>query len=87
MQSVTVRGPLGEPPILDRRYSEHFGFTEPEVRALMSCYRVESRFSTMKQWYDGYRFGELQVYNPWSVIKFLYDLDADINAPLYAVLS
>ena len=80
MQSVTVRGPLGEPPILDRRYSEHFGFTEPEVRALMSCYGVESRFSTMKQWYDGYRFGELQVYNPWSVIKFLYDLDADINA-------
>ena len=66
--------------ILDRRYSEHFGFTEPEVRALMSCYGVESRFSTMKQWYDGYRFGELQVYNPWSVIKFLYDLDADINA-------
>lgn len=66
--------------ILDRRYSEHFGFTEPEVRALMSCYGVESCFSTMKQWYDGYRFGELQVYNPWSVIKFLYDLDADINA-------
>ncbi len=66
--------------ILDRRYSEHFGFTEPEVRALMSCYGVESRFSTMKQWYDGYRFGELQVYNPWSVIKFLYDLDADTNA-------
>lgn len=41
--------------ILDRRYSEHFGFTEPEVRALMSCYGVESCFSTMKQWYDGYR--------------------------------
>lgn len=66
--------------ILDKKYSEHFGFTEEEVLSLMTYYGVESRFATMKKWYDGYRFGNTQVYNPWSVIKFLYDLQADIDA-------
>ena len=66
--------------ILDQRYSEHFGFTEAEVRQMMSYYEVESRFPTMKEWYDGYAFGSTEVYNPWSVINFLYDLYADVNA-------
>lgn len=66
--------------ILDKKYSEHFGFTEEEVLETMSYYGVENRFGTMKEWYDGYRFGNTQVYNPWSVIKFLYDLQADIDA-------
>lgn len=66
--------------ILDKKYSEHFGFTEEEVLSLMTYHGVESRFATMKKWYDGYRFGDTQVYNPWSVIKFLYDLQADIDA-------
>ena len=66
--------------VLDRKYSEHFGFTEQEVIQMMSYYEVESRFSTMKEWYDGYLFGDTDVYNPWSVIKFLYDLYTDVNA-------
>jgi len=66
--------------ILDQRYSEHFGFTETEVMRLMAYYGVESRFHTMKEWYDGYQFGNTEVYNPWSVINFLYDLSADLNA-------
>ncbi len=66
--------------VLDKKYSEHFGFTEQEVIQLMSYYGVESRFSAMKEWYDGYLFGDTEVYNPWSVIKFLYDLYADVNA-------
>lgn len=66
--------------ILDKKYSEHFGFTEEEVLETMTYYGVENRFGTMKEWYDGYRFGNTQVYNPWSVIKFLYDLQADIDA-------
>lgn len=66
--------------ILDKRYSEHFGFTESEVVQMMRYYGVESRFPTMKEWYDGYVFGDTEVYNPWSVIKFLYDLYADVNA-------
>lgn len=66
--------------ILDKRYSEHFGFTESEVLKMMEDYQVESRFSTMKEWYNGYTFGNTKVYNPWSVIKYLYDLAADIHA-------
>lgn len=66
--------------ILDRKYSEHFGFTEQEVRRMMSYYEVENRFQTMKEWYDGYLFGDTEVYNPWSVIKYLYDLYSDVGA-------
>lgn len=66
--------------VLDKRYSEHFGFTEPEVRQAMDYYEREGRFPDMKEWYDGYLFGDTEVYNPWSVIKFLYDLDADGDA-------
>ncbi len=66
--------------VLDKKYSEHFGFTEPEVRQMMAYYKVESRFSTMKEWYDGYMFGDTAVYNPWSVIYFLSDLYTDIDA-------
>ena len=66
--------------ILNKKYSEHFGFTETEVLQLMTYYGVESRFDTMRKWYDGYMFGDTEVYNPWSVIKFLYDLQGDRNA-------
>lgn len=66
--------------ILDKQYSEHFGFTEQEVRQAMISYGMENRFEDMKEWYDGYSFGNREVYNPWSVIKFLYDLVADQNA-------
>lgn len=66
--------------VLDKKYSEHFGFTEQEVIQMMSYYQVESRFSTMKEWYDGYLFGDTEVYNPWSVNKFLYDLYSDAGA-------
>jgi hypothetical protein len=66
--------------VLDKKYSEHFGFTESEVLQSMAYYGAENRFPTMKEWYDGYTFGDTQVYNPWSVIKFLYDLYSDVDA-------
>lgn len=66
--------------VLDKKYSEHFGFTEAEVLQMMEAYGVEGRFSTMKEWYDGYMFGGTEVYNPWSVVKFLYDLYSDVQA-------
>lgn len=66
--------------VLDKHYSEHFGFTEAEVLQMMAYYERESRFSDMKRWYDGYSFGDTDIYNPWSVIKFMYDLWADENA-------
>lgn len=56
------------------------GFTESEVLQIMEYYKAESRFPTMKEWYASYMFGDTEVYNPWSVIKFLYDLYSDINA-------
>ena len=76
----TVLNHLNIISILDKKYSEHFGFIETEVIQMMSYYGVESRFSMMKEWYDGYLFGNTEVYNPWSVIKFLYDLYSDVNA-------
>lgn len=66
--------------VLDKKYSEHFGFTEAEVMQAMIYYGVESRFPVMREWYDGYTFGSADVYNPWSTVKFLYDLYSDINA-------
>lgn len=64
--------------ILDQQYSEHFGFTESEVLQMMQYYGTESRFSTMKEWYNGYTFGDTQVYNPWSVINYMSDLNAKL---------
>ena len=66
--------------ILDKRYGEYFGFTEEEVRKMMEYYGCEVRFPDMQKWYDGYRFGRTEVYNPWSVIKFQSDLRADPDA-------
>ena len=66
--------------VLDKNYSEYFGFTEQEVLKMMEYYGAESRFTTMKEWYDGYTFGNTEVYNPWSVLKFLYDLQSDVQA-------
>ena len=66
--------------VLDQRYSEHFGFTESQVLRMMEYYGVESRFPTMKEWYDGYTFGDTEVYNPWSVINYLFDLYAKVDA-------
>ncbi len=71
---------LGIVSVLDKKYSEHFGFTEPEVLQMMEYYGVGSRFPTMKEWYDGYVFGNTEVYNPWSAINFTSDLWADGNA-------
>ncbi len=66
--------------VLDERYSEHFGFTEAEVREMMTYYEVENCFPAMKEWYDGYTFGATEVYNPWSVINYMYDLSANSKA-------
>lgn len=66
--------------ILDQQYCEHFGFTESEVLQMMQYYGVESRFSTMREWYNGYTFGDTRVYNPWSVINYMCDLYAKLAA-------
>ena len=65
--------------ILNQQYSEHFGFTESEVLQMMQYYGVESRFSTMKEWYNGYIFGDTRIYNPWSVINYMSDLNTKLT--------
>ncbi|MRY42799.1 AAA family ATPase, partial [Parabacteroides distasonis] len=65
--------------ILNDRYAEYFGFSDDEVKELTKYYKLEEKYSLIKDWYNGYIFGQTNVYNPWSVIKFIYDLLANIN--------
>lgn len=55
--------------ITDTRFDEHFGFTDEEVECLLAFYHVENRFAETKEWYDGYHFGNVDVYCPWDVIN------------------
>ena len=57
--------------ITDTRFDEQFGFTDTEVRTLLSDYQMEDRFAEVKEWYDGYHFGNADVYCPWDVINFV----------------
>ncbi|MDF2885020.1 MAG: family ATPase [Clostridiaceae bacterium] len=65
--------------ILNDRYAEYFGFSDDEVKELTKYYKLEEKYSLIKDWYNGYIFGQTNVYNPWSVIKFIYDLLGNIN--------
>ena len=60
--------------ILNENYSEYFGFVEEEVKGILKQYNLEELFDKIKEWYDGYMFGETHVYNPWSLIKYIFDL-------------
>lgn len=57
--------------ILDEDYSKYFGFTEKEVAKLTKDYACEEQLVSIKKWYNGYQFGELEIYNPWSILNFL----------------
>ena len=57
--------------ITDTRFDEQFGFTDMEVRTLLSDYQMEDRFAEVKEWYDGYHFGNADVYCPWDVVNFV----------------
>ena len=65
--------------ILDDRYAEHFGFTDEEVIKICQEYNMNQKYETIKQWFNGYIFGETNVYNPWSVMQYVDDLKANIN--------
>ena len=56
--------------ILDEKYSEYFGFTEDEVRNMASYYGKTDAMDELRSWYDGYRFGKIGIYNPWSVTNY-----------------
>ena len=56
--------------ILDERYSEYFGFTSDEVREMAEYYSASDKYQELCDWYDGYRFGNTEIFNPWSVIGY-----------------
>lgn len=74
LNNVKVNSILGE------RYSEYFGFTSEEVRQMAEYYEVPEKFQEICDWYDGYRFGNAEIFNPWSVIGYF---DADCEAEAY----
>lgn len=59
--------------ILDDNYSEYFGFTAEEVKEILRYYGREDKFQEICDWYDGYRFGDTEIFNPWSVINYVTD--------------
>lgn len=66
--------------ITDSRYDEQFGFTDAEVKQLLADYGLSSHESEMKEWYDGYHFGNVDVYCPWDVINHVDRLVSDPDA-------
>ncbi len=63
--------------IADAQFDEFFGFTNHEVETILRDYGLQAHHAEVKEWYDGYRFGEQDVYCPWDVINYCYDLLAD----------
>ena len=59
--------------VMDERFGSYFGFTETEVRWMAAYYGAEEKFMEVRKWYDGYRFGNTEIYNPWSVINYFAD--------------
>lgn len=57
--------------VMDEEYDSFFGFTESEVKAMLSYYGVSDKEEELKDWYDGYLFGSEEIYNPWSVINYI----------------
>ncbi len=56
--------------VLDQKYSSYFGFTSEEVKEMLSYYGVSEKYDEICRWYDGYRFGTTEIFNPWSVINY-----------------
>ena len=66
--------------VLDVQYDECFGFTDTEVKDMLDYYDLSEHYAEVKEWYDGYRFGNAEVYCPWDVIRYCKSLCADPKA-------
>jgi hypothetical protein len=62
-------------------FGEYFGFTDQEVKDLLAYYELSDHYESIKAWYDGYRFGNAEIYCPWDVINYCFELRADREAP------
>lgn len=68
--------------VKDVRYKEYFGFTDTEVRQMLEYYGFTDQYNAVKEWYDGYLFGNLEIYCPWDVINYCSDLrDKSVTEP------
>ena len=65
--------------IIDPQFDEEFGFTQDEVRELLETFHLESHIQEVKEWYDGYRFGNTEVYCPWDVLSHVQRLLSNPN--------
>ena len=59
--------------VFSKKFDERYGFTEPEVKDLCTYYGHPEKFEEAKEWYDGYRFGDADIYNPWSLLTYIYN--------------
>lgn len=66
--------------VSDVEFDEYFGFTDGEVRSLLRYYGLSDHYNVVKEWYDGYRFGNIDVYCPWDVLNYCDTLRSDPNA-------
>ena len=57
--------------ILNKDYDEYFGLSQKEVENTLKCYNLECQIEEVKSWYDGYKFGDVEVYNPWSILNYI----------------
>lgn len=73
--------------ISDVAFDEYFGFTDEEIKAMLAYYGLSDQYQTIKEWYDGYRFGNTDVYCPWDVINYCCDLLQNPNAQPQAYWS
>ena len=73
--------------VADVRFDEYFGFTDAEVKKLLGYYNLSDRYDIVKEWYDGYQFGNVEVYCPWDVVNYCDELRADGGAEPQNYLS
>ena len=76
--------------LLDESYAEYFGFTQNEVDSFLSSYGIMDKSGEVKSWYNGYLFGNTEVYNPWSIINYVYDItnkNTDFPKPYWSNTS
>lgn len=66
--------------VRDVQYKEYFGFTEEEVQKMLSYYHFMERYDIIKEWYDGYRFGSLEIYCPWDVMSYCHALKMNFSS-------
>lgn len=81
--------------VLDRKFSTHFGFTAAEVAEIARYYEAAEKLDEVRDWYDGYKFGPTEIYNPWSVLNYFsndcqpqpYWLQTSSNSIIYEMLD